>query len=155
MSWLFLSFFFCTSLSAPIVFNILDFGAVGDNATINTAAIQRAIDAAAAAGGEAHVLVPPQGVFKTGALSLASNVYLFLPSGATLQGCANFSAYTTVVGGDWDSWDVLHTRGAANTGVLGDAGGGGDTQSGHILMLNHNDDAAQNQFLGIPVVWPA
>ena len=124
MSWLFLSFF-CTSLSAPIVFNILDFGAVGDNSTINTAAIQRAIDAAAAAGGEAHVLVPPQGVFKTGALSLASNVYLFLPSGATLQGCANFSAYTTVVGGDWDSWDVLHTRGAANTGVLGDAGGGG------------------------------
>jgi polygalacturonase len=139
-----------SSAQGALVYNILDYGAVGDNATLNTAAIQRAIDAAARAGAEAHVLVPAQGVFKTGALSLASNVYLYLPSGATLHGSANFSAYTDVVGGDWDAWDVLHTRGAANTGVLGDAGGTG-TLSGPMWQMIHHFDAAENQFA--PVTW--
>ena len=46
------------------------------------------------------MLVPPGGVFKTGALSLASSVYLLLPSGSTLHGSASLSAYTGVAGGD-------------------------------------------------------
>lgn len=136
--------------ASPPTFNILDYGAIGDNSTINTLAIQRAINAAAAAGVEAHVLVPPPGVFKTGALSLASNVYLLLPTGATLHGSANFSAYTDVVGGDWDRWDVLHTRGAANTGVLGDAGGGG-TLSGPMWQMISRYSPAENQL--VPVTW--
>ena len=133
-----------------LTFNIVDFGAIGDNVTINTRAIQRAIDAAAASGVEAHVLVPPQGVFKTGALHLASNVYLSLPSGSTLHGSSNFSAYTDVAGGDWDAWDVLHTRGASNTGVLGDARGTG-TLSGPMWQMIHRFLPAQNQFE--PVTW--
>ena len=60
------------ALALVPTFNILDYGAVADNATLNTAAIQRAIGAAAAVGAEAHVLVPPPGVFKTGALALAT-----------------------------------------------------------------------------------
>ena len=138
------------ALASPPVFNILRYGAVPDNATLNTAAIQRAIAAAAAVGAEAHVLVPPPGVFKTGALALASNVYLVLPTGATLHGAAALSAYTDVAGGDWDRWDVLHTRGANNTGVLGDAGGGG-TLAGPMWQMISGYDAAQNQLT--PVTW--
>jgi hypothetical protein len=71
-------------LSSLPVFNITSYGAVADNATLCTSNIQAAIDAAAAAGG-GLVRVPPGGAFRTGALSLASNVYLYLPDGAVVQ----------------------------------------------------------------------
>ena len=59
---------FCRfSLSAK-TFNILDYGAKGDGATLDTAAIQRAIDAAAAQGGQ--VLIPRQKTFLVSTLDL-------------------------------------------------------------------------------------
>jgi polygalacturonase len=75
-----------TSTSSLSVFNITSYGAVADNATLCTSSIQAAIDAAAAAGG-GLVRVPPGGAFRTGALTLASNTYLYLPDGAVLQAC--------------------------------------------------------------------
>jgi polygalacturonase len=139
-----------TLAHSALIFNILDFGAVGDNKTINTVAIQATIKAASLSGVLSYVLIPPQGVFKTGAISLASNVYLYLPSGSTLHGSANFSSYTDVVGGDWDAWDVLHTRHASNTGIIGDEGGTG-TLSGPMWQMIDHYDAAENQL--IPVTW--
>ena len=53
----------------PKVFNILDFGAAGDGVTVDTPAIQRAIDAAAQAGG-AQVLVPRGHRYLVGTLAL-------------------------------------------------------------------------------------
>lgn len=72
------------------VFDITTFGAKGDGRTINTAAIQQAIDAAAAAGG--RVLIP-SGEFMTGSLVLKSNVELYLESGAVLKGSPNLADY--------------------------------------------------------------
>ena len=60
--------------AAPKVFNILDFGAVGDGVTVDTAAIQRAIDAAARVGDGAQVLVPSGHRFLTGTLELRGNM---------------------------------------------------------------------------------
>lgn len=62
--------------------NILDYGAVGDGVTLNTAAIQRAIDACGA-GESVRV---PAGVFRTGALFLHSDMTLHLAEGAVLLG---------------------------------------------------------------------
>ena len=59
---------------APKVFNVLDFGAVGDGITVDTAAIQRAIDAAARAGAGTQVLVPAGHRFLTGTLELRGNL---------------------------------------------------------------------------------
>ncbi|MGA3179842.1 MAG: glycosyl hydrolase family 28 protein [Verrucomicrobiota bacterium] len=56
--------------AAGKVFNILDFGAVGDGVTLDTAAIQRAIDAAAQAGGGAQVFTPPGRSFLVSTLQL-------------------------------------------------------------------------------------
>ena len=77
--------------TAPVtpVFNIVDYGAVGDGSTLNTAAIQRAIDAAAKG---ATVLVP-SGVFKTGALWLKSNMTLEVAAAGTLLGSENAADY--------------------------------------------------------------
>ncbi len=65
-----------------VEYNILDYGAIGDGRAINTLAINRAIEACAADGG-GRVLVPP-GVFRSGTITLFSNVELHLAMGAVL-----------------------------------------------------------------------
>lgn len=64
------------------VFNIKDYGATGNKADDAGAAIQKAIDAAAAEGG-GTVYFPP-GQFTSGTLRLRSHVNLYLESGSTL-----------------------------------------------------------------------
>jgi polygalacturonase len=65
-------------------FDIKAFGAAGDGKKKDTAAIARAIDAAAKAGGGTVVISP--GRYLTGALTLKSNVTLDVEAGATLLG---------------------------------------------------------------------
>jgi polygalacturonase len=136
-------------VAALPVFNILSYGAVPDNATLCTRAIQAAIDAAAASGG-GSVLVPPGGAFLTATLALKSHVYLSLPTGATLQGSASLADYTAVSGADWGLWDVLHSRNATDSGIIGDAAGGG-TLSGPMWQMIAGYDPVNN-FLQ-PVTW--
>jgi len=128
------------------VFDITDYGAVADNETVCTASIQAAIDAASAAGG-GLVRVPPGGGFVTATLSLRSHVFLLLPRGATLRGSANLADYTAVSGGDWGRWDVLHTEGASDTGVIGDGG----VLQGPMWQMISGYDAANSQF--VPRRW--
>jgi len=64
-------------------FDVMEFGALSDGKALNTAAIQRAVDACAAAGG-GQVLVPA-GIFLSGALQLRSHVDFHLHPGATLN----------------------------------------------------------------------
>lgn len=64
-------------------FDIRKYGAVGDGVATNTAAVQAAIDAAAAAGG--GTVEVPAGVFLCGPIRLANQIALRLAAGATLQ----------------------------------------------------------------------
>ncbi|WP_051933251.1 glycoside hydrolase family 28 protein [Massilia sp. BSC265] len=64
-------------------FSITDFGARADGTTVNTAAIQKTIDHAAAQGG--GTVVVPGGVFVSGALFLKPKVNLHLEQGAVLR----------------------------------------------------------------------
>ena len=64
------------------VFSIAPQGAIGDGKTLNTAAIQKTIDAAAAAGG--GVVWIPEGKFLTGPFTLASGINLHLARGAAI-----------------------------------------------------------------------
>jgi polygalacturonase len=70
---------------------VTDFGAVGDAATICTASIQKAIDAAAARGG--GTVIVPAGQFVTGTVWLRSNINLHLEPGATLLGAQDVNAF--------------------------------------------------------------
>ena len=56
---------------------ITDAGAIGDNATVNTRAIQTAIDACAARKG-GGTLVVPKGIFRSGAIFLKQGVNLLV-----------------------------------------------------------------------------
>jgi len=71
--------------------NILEFGANPDGKTMNTKAIQHAIDAVFQAGG-GNVVVP-SGVFLTGLLELKSKVTLNLAQGSTLLGSTSMDDY--------------------------------------------------------------
>lgn len=66
------------------VFSVSEFGAVPDGTTDNTAAIQRAIDAAAAAGG--GTVRVAGGAFMTYTLHPRSNTRLEIEAGASLEG---------------------------------------------------------------------
>lgn len=76
----------------PRVFDITAYGAKSDGTTINTSAIQQAIDACHAAGG-GTVLVP-SGVFVSGSLQLKSRVTLKVGKDAILRGSPNIADYT-------------------------------------------------------------
>ena len=101
-------FLFVTSLACAQDakhFPIPDFGAVADGKTINTAAIQKAIDQAAAAGG--GVVEIPAGTWRSGSIFLKSGVDLNLAENAVLLGSTNIEDYPkrdTRIEGHFEPW---------------------------------------------------
>ncbi len=84
---------------------ISDFGAVADGTTINTQAIQKAIDQTAAAGG--GVVEIPAGTFRSGSIFLKPQVELFLAQGAVLLGSNQIDDYPklpTRIEGHTEPW---------------------------------------------------
>lgn len=71
-------------------YSITDFGAAGDGQTINTVAIQKAIDRCSKQGGR---VIIPQGKFVTGTLFIKSNVTLHLERNAFLLGSHHLEDY--------------------------------------------------------------
>ncbi len=86
---LFSSFLF-TALSFAKEYNVLSYGAKGDGATLNTLAIQKAIDACSNTGG---AVVFPAGRYVTGTIYLKSNVTLRLQKGAVMLGSKAMEDY--------------------------------------------------------------
>jgi polygalacturonase len=77
--------------------NVRDFGARGDGVSLDTAALQEAIDTCAQSGG-GTVYFPP-GRFLSGSLVLRSRVTVDLDNGATLLGSTKLEDYPTHVAG--------------------------------------------------------
>ena len=77
---------------AKNVFNVRDFGAVGDGDQLDSPAINRAIAAAAKAGGGTVLLTA--GTYLSGSIHLQSNIHLLIDAGATILGAPqNLNAY--------------------------------------------------------------
>ena len=99
------------------VFNVRDFGAMGDGVAKDTAAVQRAVDAAGAAGGGEVLL--PKGTYLCGSVFLKSGVDFHLAGGAVLKGSPDHSDYNAV--------DIA----PQNWGRLGV---GDNTSGGHLIL---------------------
>jgi len=83
---------------APGTFNVLTFGTTGDGKTLDTPAINKAIEAAAAAGGgTVHF---PAGTYLCYSIRLKSSVALYLDAGATILAASVPPEGTTTGGYD-------------------------------------------------------
>ena len=82
----------CYGLAAAHVYNVRDFGAKGDGRTLDSPAINAAIEAAVRDGGGQVLL--PAGTYLSGSIRLKSNIDLHLSAGCTILAApASMKAY--------------------------------------------------------------
>jgi exo-poly-alpha-galacturonosidase len=97
-------------------FLITDYGAVGDRNTLNTKAIQQAIDACTPGG---KVLIPA-GFFKTGPLWLKSDMTLEISPEATLLASENADEYSYIdTSGELRFYALINSKDAKNIRITG------------------------------------
>ena len=102
-------------------FIITDFGAKSGEGTVNTAAVQKAVDECGKSGGGTVVI--PSGVFYTGSIQLLSNVTLYLENGAVLKSTADKEDFGYI--GFWhnemkETTSLLWAREQENICICGD-----------------------------------
>lgn len=120
-------------------FNILKYGAVGDGTTLNTTAIQKAIDACYQSGGGKVIF--PVGRFLSGTIVLKDNITLHFEKNSVLLGSTdlkdyrNLDPFTEGLGIDV-GWALLVAVDAKNIGLEGEGiidGQGSAIKEKHIL----------------------
>src|SRR5881628_1360382 len=148
------------SLATPAtdapVYNVKTFGATGDSKTLDTSAINKAIDAAAAAGG--GTVYFPAGNYLSVSIHLKSNIALYLDQGATII-AANTSSdakYDPPEPNEWDKYqDFGHSHwhnsliwgeNLTNVSILGPGviWGKGLVRSGSQSRTQQQNDALNN-----------
>lgn len=114
--------------ASPATFNVKDFGATGTKSDDAQAAIQRAVDACAAAGG-GMVYLPP-GDYTSGTIKLKSHVRFHIEAGATVFASLNRSTF--------DKGALFYGEGLENITLEGR--GLVDGQSSYEWRLNDHED---------------
>jgi len=105
-------------------YNIVDFGGVGDGTTVNTKAINSAVDKCSLDGG-GQVLVTG-GKFLTGPIHLKSNVNLHIDGSATLLFTTDPKDYLPLVRTRWEGDDcynyspLIYADGQTNIAITGE-----------------------------------
>ena len=125
-------------------FDISRYGAKPDGLTLNTAAINQAIDMASAAGG--GVVVVPRGAWLTGAIVLKSNVNLHLNTGALVVFNPNRDDFPLVEANfegveTYRCQSPISATNAENIGITGDGIFDGNGQVWRILKRSKTNDA--------------
>lgn len=94
--FIFVSIIFCLSATTSSIYPVTEYGAKGDGKTLDTQAVQSAIDEAAKNGG-GIVLFPP-GQYVSGTIILKDYVVLRLETGAMLLGSLDLEDYPEDLG---------------------------------------------------------
>ncbi|MFC2076538.1 glycoside hydrolase family 28 protein [candidate division KSB1 bacterium] len=124
---------------AGTVYNVLDFGAVGDGETNDGPAIQRAVDACFSGGrGGGQVLLPAGKVFLSGSITLRSFVDFHLEKGTILKATDDRQAYAHIGSFIDDSaGSLLNADSATNLTISGE---GVIDGNGYAFMGELNGD---------------
>jgi len=96
-----------TTVFKKDTFNIISYGAISSANTLNTGAIQQAIDMASKQGG--GMVLVPSGFWLTGPIKLLSNVNLHISSGAVLQ-FSNKPKDYPLVRTNWEGVDAIRAQ---------------------------------------------
>jgi polygalacturonase len=109
-------------------FNVLQYGAAGNGHTLDSPAIQRAIDAASIHGG---TVIVPAGTYLSGSIFVKSGVTLEIQSGATILGSQRIADYPmmpTRIAGIEMSWPaaLVNVYGQRNVVISGEGTIDGD-----------------------------
>lgn len=108
-----------SQITVSNIFDITNYGALGDGTTLNTVAIQKTLDAAGEKGGT--VVVPP-GTYMSGTLILRSHTTLHLQPGAVLLGSPNIEDYIHMTAGhnkDRQPYHFIVMKGVENVSITG------------------------------------
>lgn len=109
--------------SRGVIYNVSDYGAIGDGVTLCTTAIQQAIDDCASNGG--GIVHFNTGIYLSGSIFLKSNVILDIPKGVQISGSQNIDDYTEIptrVAGIEMSWPaaLINIIDQTNVAIIGD-----------------------------------
>ncbi len=85
-------------------FNVIDYGAKADGVTLDTVAIQSAVDACAEAGGE---VIFPAGTYMCASVHLKSGVTIRLLKGAVVKGTRDMDKYDPREPNPWDAYQDI------------------------------------------------
>jgi exo-poly-alpha-galacturonosidase len=140
------------TIKKPKRYIITSYGAIADATTINTIAIQKAIDACTAEGG--GIVVIPKGIFLSGAIFLKKNVDLLIEKEGILKGSVNQSDYPQIAT-RWEGTEMKFTAALVNADSLknikiwgeGTIDGSGD---GWVLARQNRDTSRTTIRLGRP-----
>jgi hypothetical protein len=137
---------YCTLLLVLVSFqvwaidvNVKDYGATGDGTTLDSKAIQKAIDACTQQGGGKVIF--PAGKYLSGTIAIKNNITLRLEKDAVILGSTNIEDYenkdpfTDGLGIDV-GWALLVAVDASNIGIEGEGainGQGAQLKAKHIL----------------------
>jgi exo-poly-alpha-galacturonosidase len=116
---------------------ITDFGAVADNKTVNTKAIQAAIDKCASTK-KGGVVVVPAGTFRSGAIFLKQGVDLLVEKDGVLKGTTNMDDYPAIQS-RWEGTEEMYTASLVNA-----VGVNGLTLSGEGTIDGSGDEFMAN-----------
>ncbi len=128
-------------------FDITKFGAVADGKTDCTAAIAKAIDACAGAGGGSVIV--PAGEFLTGAIHLKSNVDLHLEKNSVLKFSTDPNAYLPVVFTRFEGTELynlsplIYALGQSNIAVTGEGTLDGQADESNWLAWKNSSSRKQ------------
>lgn len=121
------------------------YNAVGDGKTLNTAALQRALDEAT----EETCIYFPAGVYMTGALRGHSDTEIWLDEGAVLQGTAEIADYLPRIRSRFEGKEMECYSSLLNFGELDHASG---PNCRNILIHGHGKIASGGQKLAWRII---